>query len=316
MVYNGKQLAKRVLEINNRPMSCEEIWEYAKQNGIESTLVGKTPGTAMGSMLRKDIKAKGTNSDFYQYSIRPGRFFLTERNKDVPPVQNVLTEEPVENTHSKEINRNEIRMHPFLVSFLSSDPHFGCHCLTINASESKKGNKGANVWRYPDVVGVHFPFDDDYEPAVLNLFARLEQNLTKLFSFEIKQELRIDNVRESFFQAISNSSWANEGYLVAGAISGDVIDELRSLTRSFGIGVILLDMKDPAQSEILFPSDHKEYIDEDAVNALSDNAIFKRFIIQVDKDCDYGEAHEGKYDAVLSEEELTEMYEKFFRRKK
>jgi hypothetical protein len=30
----------------------------------------------------------------------------------------------------------------------------------------------------------------------------------------MKKELNFSNLRESYFQAVSNSSWANEGYLV------------------------------------------------------------------------------------------------------
>ena len=41
----------------------------------------------------------------------------------------------------------------------------------------------------------------------------------RLWSFEVKKELNVSNARKSFFQAVSNSSWANEGYLVATSIS-------------------------------------------------------------------------------------------------
>ena len=312
MAYTGKQLSKKVLEATGHPMTSEEIWKYKLDNDLDTSVAGKTPWRTLQAQIYVDIKEKDDNSEFYQYSKKPVRFFLTARRKSAPVIQEELTEETIENKRPKEINRNEIKMHPFLVSFLSNDPHFRCHCKTIDASKSEKRSLGANKWRYPDIVGVHYPFDDDYDPAVRSLFMRLEQNLIKLFSFEIKQELRTGNVRESFFQAISNSSWANEGYLVASVISEDVMDELRSLSRSFGIGVIHLDLENPAQSEILFPSGYREYIDEDAVNVLSENADFKKFVIQVDKDSEYGEAPKNKYDEELSEEELSEIYLKFF----
>ena len=47
-------------------------------------------------------------------------------------------------------------------------------------------------------------------------------------------------MKEYFFQALSNSSWANYGYLVAFEISEDVEEEMERLNRAFGIGVIEL----------------------------------------------------------------------------
>jgi len=315
MVFTGKQLSKKILEANGRPMTGEEIWEYKVSHDLSTSVAGKTPWRTLQAQIYMDIKKKGSDSDFYQHSKRPVTFFLSSKRNNVPPTQEELTEDETENKRPKEINRNEIKMHPFLVYFLSTDPHFRCHCKTINASKSEKRSQGANVWRYPDIVAVNYPSDNDYDSVVRNLFARLEQNLIKIFSFEIKQELVVGNVRERFFQAISNSSWANEGYLVASMISDDVISELRSLSRSFGIGVIRLDLKDPAQSEILFPSLYRENIDEDAVNILSENYDFKAFITQVDKD-GYAGANEDKYDKQLSEEELSEMYKKITTSKK
>ena len=54
------------------------------------------------------------------------------------------------------------------------------------------------------------------------------------------------NYREFFFQAVSNSSWANEGYLVAAEIIQDdeLLSELECLSIAFGIGIIQLDITD------------------------------------------------------------------------
>ncbi len=57
---------------------------------------------------------------------------------------------------------------------------------------------------------------------------------------------------------MSNSSWANEGYLVATSIStNEVEEELRMLSAFHGIGVILLNPENPTESEILFPAQPK-----------------------------------------------------------
>jgi len=53
-------------------------------------------------------------------------------------------------------------------------------------------------------------------------------------------------VREAFFQAVSNSTWANNGYLVAREIQGaETMNELRILAGLHGIGFILLDFDAP-----------------------------------------------------------------------
>ncbi|MDO4656288.1 hypothetical protein [Kingella sp. (in: b-proteobacteria)] len=71
------------------------------------------------------------------------------------------------------------------------------------------------------------------------------------------------NCKECFFQAVSNSSWANEGYLVALDMAQDegFVDALQKLSQSFGIGIIHLDAQNIAQSQILSPAQFKEKID-------------------------------------------------------
>ena len=51
----------------------------------------------------------------------------------------------------------------------------------------------------------------------------------KLWSFEVKRLINISNVRSTFFQAVSNSSWANFGYLVAAELEEKAKKELRNI---------------------------------------------------------------------------------------
>ena len=81
-----------------------------------------------------------------------------------------------------------------------------------------------------------------------------------------------------FFQAVSNSSWANEGYLVANIINENVMEELRILSDLHGIGVILLDDV-PTNSTIVLPAKRKTDIDWQSVNRIvSENKDFERYI--------------------------------------
>ena len=63
----------------------------------------------------------------------------------------------------------------------------------------------------------------------------------KLYAYELKREINNDNeLKKAYFQAVSNSSWANFGYLVAFEISNSLSEEMGRLNQSFGIGIIEL----------------------------------------------------------------------------
>ena len=88
------------------------------------------------------------------------------------------------------------------------------------------------------------------------------------------------NVREVFFQAVSNSSWANLGYLVGAEFEGrDTIRELRILASLHGIGVILLNTDNPTESEILIPAKERSDVDWNTANRLvEENSDFRQYI--------------------------------------
>lgn len=110
---------------------------------------------------------------------------------------------------------------------------------------------------YPDLVGIYFPFKD-YLGETRKLQEAFKISSFKLYSFELK----INNLREYYFQAVLNSNWANEGYLVALEIEDAplLIDESRKLNNSFGIGIILLNCYEIEQSEILFSAEEKNLL--------------------------------------------------------
>ena len=105
------------------------------------------------------------------------------------------------------------------------------------------------------MVGFYFPVDD-WRPAVIEFNRLSDKNALRLYSFEIKKTLTKGNYRESFFQAVSNSSWAHEGYLVAAEVLQDdeFLAELERLASSFGIGIIQLNLSDIDDSRVLISS--------------------------------------------------------------
>jgi uncharacterized protein len=121
--------------------------------------------------------------------------------------------------------------------------------------------------------------------------------------------LNFGNLRESFFQTVSNSSWANEGYLVASKISNDIdfMDELTRLSTSFGIGVIELSLEDPHSSKILLPAKYRDSLDWETINKLTMNNDFKEFLSRVKIDISSKKIHKKEYDSVLEIEELKKL---------
>jgi hypothetical protein len=132
------------------------------------------------------------------------------------------------------------------------------------------------------MVGV--AFNEFQDPATRSLLKAAEtKEYIDLYSYELKRTIDNDHqLKEYFFQALSNSSWANYGYLVAFEISEDVMEEMERLNRSFGIGVIKLSpYKD--DTTILFPA-RKNELDYYTIDKLCRiNTDFKNFITRSTK---------------------------------
>jgi len=181
----------------------------------------------------------------------------------------------------------------------------------------KKRKSGINKWLHPDIVGVHFPFES-YTENTLKLFDILKVNPYKLYSFELKKELNFSNLRECYFQAVSNSSWAHEGYLVALNLSDgtDLIDEIRRLNNAFGVGVIRLNQEHFMQSEILFSAKERDSLDWDTVNRLvAENPDFRKFLDDLMEDITVGKV-KSTYDKIFTtEEDAQEYFNKLWKNK-
>lgn len=134
--------------------------------------------------------------------------------------------------------QNERKLHPLLANFVYSHSHFNAYVKTIYHEVSSRSPKGANRCLHPDLVGIHFTFED-YETETQIIQSLTKASLCRFYSFEVKVRLEYGNLREAFLQAVSNSSWANEGYLVTTKIIQEIYfkDELARLNKVFGIGI-------------------------------------------------------------------------------
>lgn len=192
-------------------------------------------------------------------------------------------------------------LHKYLTYFVYY--HLNCYTKTIKHYISSKKEFGELV--HPDMVGCYYRMED-WKQEINEFSTAVGVNSIVLYSFEIKRELSFANLRESFFQCVSNSSWANESYLVAARISedDDFINELSRLATSFGIGVIELDLDDPHSSDIIIPAKYKKNLDLETMNKLAMNNDFKEFIETVKIDLTSKKIHKKEYDVVEKIENL------------
>ncbi len=162
----------------------------------------------------------------------------------------------------------------------------------------------------------YFPYNG-YKEETLKFLHHTGQKRHKIFSFELKKELSFSNLKASYFQAVSNSSWANEGYLVVKNIKDedkeDILDELRRLNQSFGIGVIKLE-SEISNSKILFSARERE-IDIPTLNMLIEQSpkdfkpFMKKINKQIEKGLDTAVDMEDFFDEVLDNEAMQKYIE-------
>ncbi|GAA7379468.1 COG2958 family protein [Helicobacter pylori] len=286
------ELGKKVLEQAGKPLSVKEIFEKACEMGLDKECNdGKILSHSLGSQLGEH-NIKEEDKQFYVARKEGKTFFywLKSREREFPPQKTLDSKEEDDEqsecsgTAKKQKNSfHERVLHPLLVKFLSEDPNFKLLCKTIRHEECKKGEGGECKWNYPDIVGVYFPYNK-YKEETLKFLHHTGQEKHKLFSFELKKELSFSNLKESYFQAVSNSTWANEGYLVVfEEIKDKVLGELRRLNQSFGIGVIKLE-SEISNSKILLPAKERE-IDIPTLNMLIEQSPkdFKPFMANINK---------------------------------
>ena len=148
--------------------------------------------------------------------------------------------------------------------------------------EKSFNKESGQVWTNPDMIGVSFL--QLKNKVSQEFFKKLNQKEAfKISSYELKREITTDNeLKQAYFQAVSNSSWANYGYLVAIEFSDDLLDELERLNQSFGVGIIKLS-PNPFQSEILFPAKYR-ILDFKTIDKLCKmNIEFEKFIEHIEK---------------------------------
>jgi uncharacterized protein len=252
----------------------ETLNNITDSSGKDKMMLGILSGE-MHKNWFKSIQKQEPNIKREEY---PCRYYYT---KETEQVEREYTE--------KEPNIKEKEIYPKLSDFLLQE--LGVHSKIINdkCSSNYKGTNG-NKWLHPDLVGMEY-LTKDWALAIKDCVQQFADKKAKLWSFEVKVVIDSANVRQSFFQALSNSSWANYGYLVASSLvegkGGSTLRELEILAARHGIGFILLNIKDQVEKgRILIPAKERLEIDWDMANRLvKENKGFESFIGEVRDFC-------------------------------
>lgn len=312
--YTVLDYAVDVLLQEKAPLLYQEIWQAGinKPFAAKLNLKGKTPWATLGARLFVDVR-DNPDSKFVKVGKNPARFYLASKSNEIKDIKSTIDklENAITPTKVKD-SYTEREVHPLLAYYAYTNTDFNkgkaIYTKTILHEKSKKN--GYNEWVHPDMVGFYIPIDD-WNERLLELNDISDSNSIRLFSFELKKRIDKTNYREYFFQAVSNSSWSNEGYLVAAEIKedDDLYSELERLSGSFGIGIIRLDIEDIDSSRVVFPARQRQILDWELMNKLCEqNPDFESFIDDITKDFKVKTIHKNQYDKIL--EDPTEYIEK------
>ena len=269
-----KEAILESLEKLSRQSTYQEITDYIKSNELyisDGKTLEATVSALLGDFIRKNDTRVGR--------LKQGRtyFYYLTKNQ----LENKINLLNIEQKIDKKIKNDfyERDLHPLFVSYLKSQNIFS---KTILHEESKNSRDETQKWVHPDIIGVKFTkLNSDITSRLLKTLEKKDS--CEIISYELKKEINSDyELKKSYFQAVSNSSWANRGYLVALDINTNLYSELERLNKAFGIGIIKLH-SNPFESQILFQSSYRE-LDYQTIDKLSNiNEKYRDIIEQIEK---------------------------------
>ena len=295
--FTARQLAEWIFQ--TYPERCRE-----KQARSQATVIPIDSETALIQQIVAEIGSSRVRIQQKHPGIkttegRPRKYYFTHKT-DTDEVETAETEtkaEPLPSAGSA-ATLNEHDLYPLLSSYLMSELEVYSKRIDERRSRNTRGS-GGNRWLFPDLVGME-DLSARWDREIRDCAKEYSDKRTRLWSFEVKLLVNRSNVREVYFQAVSNSSWANFGYLVAAEIEGsDTVRELRMLAGLHGIGFIRLDADNPAESQIIIPARERTDIDWDTANRLAqENRDFVDYVKLVRQFYQTGDARPRDWDGA------------------
>lgn len=274
--YTARQMALYIL--GKYPKECEE-----KKKASKAKVIVINSDEALVQQIVAEIgsqrpRLQKSNNNIKVTDSRPRLYYYTTSSDDEELIDTEKYE-GIDSSFSYD-KIKELDLYPMLAMYLSSDLGLFTKRIDEKKSSNTQGNKG-NHWLFPDIVAME-NLSSDWHREVTEAAKNSSDKLTRLWSFEVKISLNRSNIREAYFQSVSNSSWANFGYLVASEIGDSTLKELRILSGLHGIGFIKLDIENPPESSILIPAKEKQDVDWNTANRLAkENKDFVDFVKSV-----------------------------------
>jgi len=270
-------ILKSLDEINDLALTTSKgICDHIIKNNYCDFGTAKTPSSTISSSLGNFIRDGDTRVKRIKQEGGVYSYYLTKNEQNIGiDVLIGETEARITKVSKKDQTKtfDERDLHKLLSTYLKNPDSYS---KTISHQQSN-GKDNNQIWTHPDMVGIKFlKLQSEASQNFLKTINR--GNTFKMSSYELKKEINNDSeLKKAFFQAVSNSSWANYGYLVAFEFSNSLNDEMARLNQSFGIGIIELNAN-PYQSKILFQAAYRE-LDIKTIDKLCKiNKEFERFI--------------------------------------
>ncbi|BDS11439.1 HTH domain-containing protein [Aureispira anguillae] len=270
-----KEAILKVLEDHKGSFTYLEVLKMIDAKNYIDWTNAKTPSDTIGAQLGHFIRQD--DSRVKRIKGKKGfEYYLSKYENELNLSAVVAKETNSKKDAAKKYQERDL--HKLLSSYLKSQ---NIYSKTIFHEKSSNSKDDHQKWVHPDMIGIHFlNLKNKSSNALLKVINKADA--FDLISYELKREIKSDyELKKCFFQAVSNSSWANYGYLVAFHISRNLLDELERLNQSFGIGIIELS-GNPYESKVLFQPKFKE-LDFKTMDKLCEiNSEFEKFISQTE----------------------------------
>jgi hypothetical protein len=270
-----KEAILKVLEDNKGSFTYLEVLKMIDAKSYIDWTNAKTPSDTIGALLGQFIRQN--DSRVKRVKGKKGFEYYLSKYEDELNLSEVVAKESFSKKGVAK-KYQERDLHKLLSSYLKSQ---NIYSKTIFHEKSSNSKDDHQKWIHPDMIGINFlNLKNKSSNALLKVINKADA--FDLISYELKREIKSDyELKKCFFQAVSNSSWANYGYLVAFEISRNLIDEMERLNQSFGIGIIELG-GNPYESKVLFQPKFKE-LDFKTMDKLCEiNSEFEKFIGQTE----------------------------------
>lgn len=270
-----KEAILKVLEEHKATLTYLEVLQKIDEKNFIDWGNSKTPSDTIGAVLGDFIRKNDTRVK--RVKGKKGFEYYLSKYEEELNLTKIIESSPKEKV-TKSKTYQERDLHKLLSSYLKNK---NIYSKTIFHEKSANSKDSHQKWIHPDMIGIKFlNLQNKSSQALLKVINKADA--FELISYEVKKEIKSDyDLKKCYFQAVSNSSWANFGYLVAFEISSNLKDEMERLNQSFGIGIIEL-KANPYESEILFSSKYKD-LDFKTIDKLCEiNKDFEKFIEQTE----------------------------------